>query len=92
MANAITAIVAALVLAVALLAAGFLAGGRYSITVIDSGVGQQGTLSRYFVYEVDRFTGTITACFIANSAYQCLKSEGNTVTISPKPPSGQPVQ
>ena len=84
---AVSIILAALILAAALLVAGFLAGGRYSVTVFDNGVGQPGTLSRYIVYEVDRFTGTITACAIANSAYQCLRSEGTTVPIYPRTPS-----
>lgn len=93
MSNAVGTIIGAIILAAAVLAAGFLAGGRYSITVIDNGSGQQGTLSRYFVYEVDRFTGAITACFVNNSVYQCLKSEGPIVSIYPKPPaSPQPSQ
>jgi hypothetical protein len=80
-----------LILGIALVLAGFLAGGRYSITLIDKGVGQAGTLSRYLVYEVDRFTGVITACYIADeTGYRCLQSERTIVKPRPTPEPSTP--
>jgi hypothetical protein len=57
--NSIATMLSALIVATAPIAGGFLAGGRYAVSVI------QGTgdfAGQGLVYEVDRFTGAISMC------------------------------
>jgi hypothetical protein len=76
-------VVAALILGVALVVAGFLAGGRYAVSVVQ-GTGNMG--GGNLVYEVDRFTGAISTCLFTgekpDAALQCFRSNGHPPTMS----------
>jgi hypothetical protein len=81
MGSSLGTVIGALIVAFALVVAGFLAGGSYAVTV---GSGWGPAEGQNALYEVDRFTGAIRMCFYEGVAKQflCYRSEAND--LSPK--------
>ena len=81
--NGLVAMIAALILATELIVGGFLAGGRYAVSVVQGTGNMSGG---YLVYEVDRFTGAISTCLFTgekpDAAFQCFRSNGPPPTMS----------